>query len=985
MLTALGRQMQNLPGGKSLRGRYLYAAGAFALALLASAMAGKIIVTRTTTAQIDHAADRAAVADIVRDLMLHVGDIETAVQRFIIRPEDRHQQAMWENLVLLENDLSRAAATRWIDHDPNLQTLLYRLQAAATRLRGEIDVLIDIRSHSEKWFPVMQVMLDRLLPDNTRFATAAQLGLSEARDELDSGGSLEVYHHFVAARYAWAQMTSEFRLFVANRFGLFADDPESGMAARRGNIQLFAETVESSLNRLLALDQQGQVGFEGSEAVAEMAQLRGRWLAAYEDVVELTTTGEWRSDLPILRDRIDPLFSEIRGTLRQFELALEDASESDATQLGDTATQLSNTLWILGILGTALTLGGFLLFQRMVLSPIEVITRALHAEAKGQTHEAIPEATLIETQGLTEAFSHMREQVHMRQQRLANILDNAAEGIITIDEQGLIESFNNAAEHLFGYTSVEIIGTNISRLIAASDAAGHDGFLAKYLQTGERHMLGEEREVDARHKDGTVIPISIRVSETIIQGRRLFTGLVADISERKAMVESLRKMAEHDALTGLYNRAYFQTELERVVNRMSHQHSGDCALMYIDLDNFKYINDTMGHAAGDKLLVEVSGILRRRARRSDLIARFGGDEFVVLLYETNEDEATNVAESFRKQLVDYTFAEGKERVDVGCSIGVTMIADGTASADDVLAQADLACHVAKRKGRNQVYCFNSEDTARLDSMSLDMGWSRRIKDAIEQNRFTMVCQPIVATGSGDIEAFEVLIRMLDDNDEHIMPSGFLPSAERFGLAVDIDKWVIVNAIEGLAEQQEAMPELCYSLNLSAQTLTDLSTVDLIAKNLRRNNVDPASLIFEITETVAIADMDVAKGFLKALKALGCRTALDDFGAGFTSFAYLKELAVDILKIDGHYIKHLKQNETDQAMVKAMTDVAHVMGLRTVAEWVEDQETMELLREYGVDMGQGYYLGRPSALMPCKLIAQKGGLPATCEIPAEGTG
>jgi diguanylate cyclase (GGDEF)-like protein len=455
--------------------------------------------------------------------------------------------------------------------------------------------------------------------------------------------------------------------------------------------------------------------------------------------------------------------------------------------------------------------------------------------------------------------------------------------------------------------------------------------------------------------------------------------MVSNISERKALMENLRMLAEHDGLTGLYNRTYFHGELERVVERVHRSEVANCALLYIDLDHFKYVNDTLGHAAGDKLLIEVANILTRRARKSDLVARLGGDEFTVLMYDTKLEQLEKVADSFRRQLADFNFNYEGQTVAIGCSIGVAVIEPSAQSPAEVMSRADLACHIAKRAGRNQVHLFAPDDAKDVTSMSLDMGWSRRIREAVEHNRFALACQPIVSTRNRATRIYEVLIRMLDDNGGLIMPGGFLSTAERFGLSLDIDRWVITNAIEILAEQRVTQPELCYSINLSAQTLNTPAICILIQDKLRATGLDPAALIFEVTETAAISDLNAAAALLARLRALGCRTALDDFGSGMSSFAYLKELPVDIVKIDGRFVKHIATSAVDKAMVRAMNDIAHALGKETIAEFVEDEAAFQILIELGVDYGQGYHLGRPDLVAPCSAIAAHAGVAGACRI------
>ena len=473
-----------------------------------------------------------------------------------------------------------------------------------------------------------------------------------------------------------------------------------------------------------------------------------------------------------------------------------------------------------------------------------------------------------------------------------------------------------------------------------------------------------------RHKDGSVFPVALKISTITIEGRELYIALLADISERKAMMQRLKSMAERDGLTGLYNRSYFQGELERVVERVRRAGESNCALFYVDLDNFKFVNDTLGHAAGDQLLIQIAGILGKRARKSDLVARFGGDEFTVLVYETSPEKAALIADSFRQQISSLVFRYEGQHVDIGCSIGMAMLGAQTRDASEALSRADIACHLAKRGGRNRVHVFTEADAGNVETMSLDMGWSRRIKDAIEKGKFLLACQPIVHTASRKITSYEVLVRMRDDNDELIMPAGFLPSAERFGLSLDIDRWVIVNAMHILVQHRKTQPDICYSINLSPQAMSSPGIGDVIKEALDATQLDPAALVFEVTENAAISDMSAAVQLLTTLRSYGCRTALDDFGAGMSSFAYLKELPVDYVKIDGRFVKNLAANPVDQAMVRAMNDIAHALGKQTVAEFVENEASLKLLAEFGVDYAQGYHLGRPEATIPCKLLAER---------------
>ncbi len=611
-----------------------------------------------------------------------------------------------------------------------------------------------------------------------------------------------------------------------------------------------------------------------------------------------------------------------------------------------------------------------------ITRPLDAAVNVADKIAQGDWNSKIEADSRDELGQLLTALDNMREQVHSRQERLETILDNAAEGVITFDTRGAIEGYNRAAEKLFGWSEQEVLGMHIGSLLRPDSTETRERYQEHFMRIELARLIGREGEMNGRHKDGSAFPLALKISRMTLQGREVYVALAADISERKALIENLKRMAEHDGLTNLYNRSYFLGELERVVERVKRTKE-PCAVLYIDLDNFKYINDVHGHAAGDQLLIEVANTLRRRGRKSDLIARLGGDEFSVLLYNISPDRVSDVAESFRKSLADSIFRQGTITANVACSIGAAMISPQTESAVLIMSQADIASHMAKRLGRNRVHVFESADAENAATMALDMGWTQRIKDAIANNRFALACQPIVNTRTRAIEVYEVLIRMLDEKNALIMPAGFLPPAERFGLMVDIDKWVITHAIDTLMWQRREMPALRYAINLSGQTLSDPGVCDLIQAKIAATGLDPAALTFEITETVAISDMTVAAAFLARLKSLGCRTALDDFGSGMSSFAYLRDLPVDYIKIDGRFVKNLDTSPVDQAMVRAMSEIARALGKQTVAEFVENEKSFNLLAAFGVDYGQGYHLGRPDVILPCKAISGQAHEPGLC--------
>lgn len=975
---AADRRIVDRIGWSSLRGRYLYATLLLIVLMAAAAWVADREVRHGSTQNDANVLERLAIRQTLSQFTDDIWRAENSLNEFLLVP-NRQERAR------LEADLERAATTAatlaqnlWVRETEKASTRVARLRDEVAQLQTQTQRLAVVRTTPEQLFPAMPIMLDRMLPAQSQFNTAATLAMTEALNGPSSAKQTEIYRAFAEARYNSAQMVGAFRLWVANRFGIFGE-PYQAMRAQSANMALYADAVNRTLKELGELERRGFLDLQESESLRVMQQSHRDWLRVYKDVEAIYTSERWRADTPLLRDAIQPLFQQLWANLRALEGEIESYSVSDMTALRAIAAQLSHAIWLLVALAVVVSAIGFLGFEYSVRRPVGILAAALRAEAAGQTNVVLPQATTSETRDLVAAFAHMREQVHSRQQRLETILDNAAEGIVTFDANGVIERFNKAAERLFGFSEHEIVGKDIGLLIVPTNGEKRKDYARHFMRTEIQRLIGHEGEVTGRHKDGTTFAMALKISKIALEGQSLFTGLVADISERKAMVEHLKAMAEHDGLTGLYNRTYFQQELERVVERARRNGNVNCALLYIDLDNFKYVNDTLGHAAGDRLLMEVAGILHKRARKSDLISRFGGDEFTVLLYDTTPELATQAAESFRKKLAGYGFRHEGSQVDIGCSIGVAAIGQQTTSAEEALSQADIACHLAKRNGRNQVHRFQATDADSVAAMTIDMGWSRRIKHAIENNRFALACQPIVNTRNRDVEAYEVLIRMVDETDQLIMPSGFLPSAERFGLSVDIDRWVVINAIETLKQQRQMLPNLRYAVNLSGQTLTQPSVCDLIQQKLWQTGLEPSALTFEVTETVAIADMAAAQSFLSRLREMGCRTALDDFGSGMSSFAYLKDLPVDEVKIDGRFVKNLATNSVDQAMVRAMNDIAHALGKKTVAEFVENEASFQLLVQFGVDYAQGYHLGRPDVSLPCKAIADNAGQPQMCAL------
>ena len=433
-------------------------------------------------------------------------------------------------------------------------------------------------------------------------------------------------------------------------------------------------------------------------------------------------------------------------------------------------------------------------------------------------------------------------------------------------------------------------------------------------------------------------------------------GILSDITERKRFETQLQFLADHDALTELYNRRRFLEELAREVRLVEREQGAACVLM-LDIDNFKYVNDSLGHQAGDSLIRSVAGVLRRRVRAADTLARLGGDEFAILLRGTTAREGSRVANELLEAIRDRWHPVAAEPVRVTASIGLAEL-EGGSTAEGALAAADLAMYEAKQNGRDRFAVFSHELQARVQA---GRTLTEQIRGALEADRFLLYGQPVLDLHTEQIAQHELLIRMRGEDGEIVPPGSFLPTAERFDLIQGIDRWVLGQALDLIAERDGGEHPVRIAVNLSGRSIGDPTLAGYLETELERRSIDPDALVLEVTETDAIANMDRAREFADRVSRLGCRVALDDFGSGFGSFYYLKHLPVHYLKIDGDLVRKLVTGRLDQEVVKAIVRLAETVGTFTMAEYVGDEATLELLREFGVDYAQGYHVGRPRPL------------------------
>ncbi|MBI3140762.1 MAG: EAL domain-containing protein [Rhodocyclales bacterium] len=532
--------------------------------------------------------------------------------------------------------------------------------------------------------------------------------------------------------------------------------------------------------------------------------------------------------------------------------------------------------------------------------------------------------------------------------------------VVGVDERGDIFFGNGAAAKLAGVDAAELAGRPFTQIFPLRSAAdGQSLGLAQLLQ--ESAAAPALRAVLRDAQDGEhVLDISCSAEETAEkrQPRRLSFLVMEDVSVPRGISLELFWQANHDPLTGLVNRRGFEEELRAVIaagGDGDKQH----ALLFIDLDRFKLINDSGGHAAGDEFLRQIATVLRDRVRTSDVLARLGGDEFGVLLPGCPVEQALRIANAIRLEVANFRFVWHDKVFHVGASIGLVVLSDPAATPEEVMEQADAACYAAKDAGRDQIRVHRAR--AGASGPRADMNVVETIHDALECNAFRLFRQRIAGLNeaAGPARHFEVLLRLRDREGKVVPPMVFIPAAERHNMMPAIDRWVLVNALPAIRRECEAAADHVplFDINLSAASIADSRFPQFVREQLALHGVPPEAICFEITETLAVANLTKAADLIRELKGLGLRFALDDFGAGMCSFAYLKHLPVDFVKIDGAFVRDMTE-PMNREIVQAINNIAHSLGMKTIAEFVETEGTLSKLREMGVDLAQGHAVGRP---------------------------
>ena len=562
---------------------------------------------------------------------------------------------------------------------------------------------------------------------------------------------------------------------------------------------------------------------------------------------------------------------------------------------------------------------------------------------------------------------HAEEALYQERERALVTLHSIGDGVVTTNREGMVDYLNPVAEQVTGWTYGEAHGrklTEVLPLVSESTRLPVTSPAEVCLRTGnvvslEENVLLINRNGEEFHIEDSAAPIFD--SEDSIIGAVL---VFHDVTQERRMARQISWQAPHDSLTGLSNRGEFDVQLSNLSDDSKTRHR-EHAMLYLDLDQFKVVNDTCGHTAGDELLKELSQLLVRHLPNNATLARLGGDEFGVLLENSDIDQSRKIAEQVLRVVESFQFRWEASTFDISVSIGLVPISGDEITPTFALSAADVACFVAKESGRRRIHVYQEGDAEHTRHHS-EMQWVARINQAMKENRFELFRQAIVPLQEESRETrYELLIRLRDSDGKLVPPGMFIPSAERYNLMPALDRWVIETTFHYFALLRQCEPESAaltrFSINLSGNSLNDDSLYAFIHQQLENHQVPAAHICFEITETAAVFNLDNASRFIRNMKDMGFRFALDDFGSGLSSFAYLKNLPVDFLKIDGSFVKDMVDDPMDSAIVDAINQVGHVLGIRTIAEFVENDAIFAKLKELGVDYAQGYGIGKPEPM------------------------
>ncbi len=734
---------------------------------------------------------------------------------------------------------------------------------------------------------------------------------------------------------------------------------ESPLGGRVGALLVGKRFTQNDLNELRKLVYADLAIFNGSQLLVSSIQnlqgamnvLNGATPAGADAVVNVDGQRYSMRILPALH-RIGSNDASVKVMLA----APHDRYWAPFRILGENALYFSAIILLLAaLLGIAIS-------RRSLTRPIQLLARATQAISNGDMHHKVSVGRSDELGQLGNSFNAMlgalntsRSELERNRQRFRDFAASSSDWLWETDRSGhftfvsssVSETLEMPAERWLGRTLSEVFpGASLGELMGQLRATNtprprgfKDSEIWVHAPGGEQHCL---------RLNG--VPV---FNDKAFKGYR---GSARDITKAKQDEKRMVILANQDHLTGLSNRRRFLQDISHEIRRVERQ--GQLGvLLLLDLDHLKLVNDTAGHAAGDQIIVQVAGLLKRASREQDFVARISGDEFAVAYAAMSEEQGMEKAHQLLERINALKPRYGGRTLNITASIGMVMFPQQGKVPVELMAKADAAICAAKSGGRNRIHRYDESDMMR-ERMDNQMVWKDRLMEALEKDTLVLAFQPIVGVSSTRVHHYEVLVRMRESNGALIAPGKFIPAAEQFGLIQQVDRYIVTKAIRHLADLPAEMADIGYSINLSGLSVGRQDMYELIEREVREAGIEPTRITFEITETAACEQLNNAMEFIQKVRELGCRVSLDDFGVGFSSFSYLKHLRADILKIDGSFIRDIHNNTADQLFVKALVDVARGMGMQTIAEFVENEQVYQRVRGLGVDYVQGYYLGKP---------------------------
>lgn len=695
--------------------------------------------------------------------------------------------------------------------------------------------------------------------------------------------------------------------------------------------------------------------------------LLGSTMPAGVDLQQLSYSGEVRSPLQFTTGtetyigHIYPIrAADTSTTIAHVLLAhSSDSYWAPYRQLGKSGMLISALILLVALLV------GIGVSRVTLTRPITALAEATRHIAAGDLTYQVRIRRRDELGQLADSFNSMladlsasQAELEHNRQRFHDFADSSSDWLWETDHRGCFIYVSPGVTETLEMNTEDFIGRTLAQAFPRDDLA--EIMTRLHCGTGKCYPF-KEIECSITLADGSRRHLRLNgmpiMGEAGVQGYR---GTTRDVSKAKQDEERLVVLANQDQLTGLANRRRFLIDLAHEIRHAQSRNRGG-VLMLIDLDRLKMINDTAGHAVGDDLIVQIAGVLKRLSRNEDLVARVSGDEFAIAFPDMDAQQGKDKAAVVLEAITECRPVYQGRALNVSASIGLVVFPERGGDAVELLAKADTAMYMAKDAGRNRVKFFVEGDMSR-ERMGTQLAWRSRIVEALDNDLFELAFQPIAALVDGNVHHFETLVRMRDRDGGMLMPGNFIPTAEQFGLIGQVDRAILSKAIRHLVTLPPALSTVGISINLSGMSVGDDEVFELIDSELRETGIDPKRVTFEVTETAACEQMAKAVEFITRIRQLGCCISLDDFGVGFSSFSYLKNLHVDTLKIDGSFIRDITKSRDDQLFVKALVDVARGMGIRTIAEFVENAATIEILRRLGVDYVQGYYVGRPAKTM-----------------------